>query len=140
MYESSLMGTMERVLQEIERALRARHMSARQASIEAVGNAELVKRLRRGEVPTVERLAALCEVLELELYVGPPRDRAPVDEDRLGLAVETAVLALRERAEALRPGDLARLVVAAYALIGAEGSANAERVHDLIRIAAGNRE
>ena len=140
MYDSPTMGTMERVLQEIERALRARHMSARQASIEAVGNAELVKRLRRGEVPTVERLAALCEVLELEFYIGPPRDSAPVDEDRLGLAVETAVLALRERAEALRPGDLARLVVAAYALIGAEGPANAERVHDLIRIAAGDRE
>ena len=30
---------------------------------QAVGNAELVKRMRRGEVPTVEPLAALCEVL-----------------------------------------------------------------------------
>ena len=86
------------------------------------------------------RFAALCEVLELESYVGPPRDSAPVDGDRLGLAVETAVLTLRERAEALRSGDLARLVVAAYALIGAEGSVNAERVHDLVRIAAGSRE
>ena len=128
---------MDRVLQEIERALQARGVSARQASIEAVGNAELVKRMRRGEVPTVERIEALCEVLELEFYIGPQRDDAPIDEQRLELAVETAVRALEVKAEDSSPGDLARLVVAVYGLIGKEGSANAARVRELVRIVGG---
>ena len=114
-------------------------MSARQASIEAVGNAELVKRMRRGEVPTVERLEALCEVLELEFYVGPERDAAPIDEQRLELAVDTAVRAQMGKEEDLSPGDLARLVVAVYGLIGKEGSANAARVRELVRIVGGER-
>ena len=128
---------MDEVLQEIERALRARGMSARRASIEAVGNAELVKRIRRGEVPTVERLEALCEVLELEFYVGEPRDAAPIDEPRLERAVETAVRALDGKAGDLIPRDLARLVAAVYGLIGKEGSANAARVRELVRIVGG---
>ena len=130
---------MEAVLEEIEQALRTRGMSARQASIEAVGNDAFVKRMRSGQVPTTERLAALCEVLELEFYVGPPRDAAPVDEERLGSAVQTAVRALDVKAEDVGAEDLARLVVAVYGLIGREGSANAARVRELVRIVRGER-
>jgi len=45
---------------------------------QAVGNAEFVKRMRRGELQTVEPLAAFCEVLWLEFYVGPQRDDPPL--------------------------------------------------------------
>ena len=130
---------MEAVLDEIEKALRARGISARQASIEAVGNDAFVKRMRSGQVPTTERLAALCEVLELEFYVGPPRDSAPVDEERLGIAVQTAVRALDVNSQDVGPEDLASLVVAVYGLIGKEGSANTARVRELVRIVGGEQ-
>ena len=125
---------MDDVLEEIEQALVARGISARRASIEAVGNASLVKRMRSGEVPTVERLAALCDVLDLDFHVGRRRDPAPVDEDRLQLAVKTAVGALEACGHSLGHGEAARLVVAIYGLIGQEGVANAARVRELVRV------
>ena len=123
---------------EIESALRARGMSARQASLDAVGNPELVRRMRRGQVPTVERLRALCEVLDLEFYVGRRREPAPVDERRLELAVETAVRALEAKGKDASHGDTARLVVAVYQLIGEEG-AHAPRVRQLLRMVSEGR-
>ena len=124
---------MEDLLQEIERALRARGMSAHQASIEAVGNAELVKRMRRGEVPTVTRFRQLCEVLDLEFFVGPKRDRAPVDEKRLEAAVETTERAIEASGVTLTHGERARLQVALYELIGREG-AGAARVRTVLQL------
>ena len=130
---------MDELLEQIEQALVARGMSARRASIEAVGNASLVKRMRSGEVPTVERLAALCDVLDLDFYVGRRRDPAPVDEDRLQLAVETAVGALEASGHSLGHGEAARLVVAVYGLIGQEGAANAARVRELVGLVVEGR-
>ena len=124
---------MEDLLQEIERALRARGMSAHQASIEAVGNAELVKRMRRGEVPTVTRFRQLCEVLNLEFVVGPKRDPAPVDEKRLEAAVETTERAIEASGVTLTHAERARLQVALYELIGREG-AGAARVRTVLQL------
>ena len=126
---------MEDLLQEIERALRARGMSAHQASIEAVGNAELVKRMRRGEVPTVTRFRQLCEVLDLEFFVGPKRDPAPVDEKRLEAAVETTERAIETSGATLTHAERARLQVALYEVVGREGR-GAARVRTVLELLA----
>ena len=39
----------------------------------AHGSPELIRDMRRGHVPSVERLRSLCDSLGLEFYVGPPR-------------------------------------------------------------------
>ena len=124
---------MEEVLEVVEEALRARGMSAREASILAVGNDGLIKRMRGGRIPTVTRLADLCEVLGLEFYVGPQREGAPVHEERLLLALRTVGRALETVGRAQAPlADTARLVVLVYGLLGAEGEVNAERVRELV--------
>ena len=64
---------MDDILREIDDALRRHGMSARAASIRAHGSPELIRDMRRGHVPSVERLRSLCEALGLEFYVGPPR-------------------------------------------------------------------
>lgn len=61
------------ILREIDDALRRHGISARAASIRAHGSPELIRDMRRGHVPSVERLRSLCESLGLEFYVGPPR-------------------------------------------------------------------
>lgn len=71
---------MEDILRMIELALERRGISARAASIRAQGAPELIRDMRRGHVPSVVRLRALCEVLGLEFYVGPPRWRRAEDD------------------------------------------------------------
>ena len=124
---------MEELIEVIEEALRAKGLSAREASILSVGNDGLVKRMRSGRTPTVTRLADLCEVLDLEFYVGPQREGAPVDEERLLLALQTVGRAL-EAAGRGNAGlrDTAALVVAVYGLLGTQGELNAERVRALV--------
>ena len=65
---------MEDILREIDAALRRHGISARAASIRAHGSPELIRDMRRGHVPSVERLRSLCEALDLEFYVGPSRE------------------------------------------------------------------
>lgn len=67
------------ILREIDAALERRGISARAASIRAQGAPEMIRDMRRGHVPSVERLRSLCEVLGLEFYVGPPRWRRSED-------------------------------------------------------------
>ncbi len=69
----------EDILREIDAALERRGISARAASIRALGAPELIRDMRRGHVPSVERLRSLCDVLGLEFYVGPPRWRRAED-------------------------------------------------------------
>ena len=131
---------MRELLAEIERAVRARGWSARQASIEAVGTPDLISNMRRGKIPAVDRVQALCEALGLEFYVGRPREAVPIDEDRLAAAVETVESALGGDAGTLDAAAKARLVTAVYALVGPGGrAANADRVRELIRVARGGR-
>ena len=124
---------MQDLLDEIERAVRARGWSARQASMRAVGTPELIRDMRRGRVPSVERVRALCEVLDLEFYVGPPRSGNPVDPRRLERAVETAESVLAATGRTLTHGEKARMVATVYDLIGeGSGRANAMRVIQLV--------
>ena len=129
---------MRDLLRTIEQALQARGWSARQASLQAVGTSDLITNMRRGRVPSVARLQALCDVLDLEFYVGPPRAALPVDERRLALALEAAEHGLAAAGRALDAPDRARLVAAVYQLIGDEGApAAAARVQGLVEMVAG---
>ena len=129
---------MEELVAEINRALRQRGLSAREASMRAVGSPELVRDMRRGYVTSVAKFQALCEVLDLEFYVGPRREEVPVDERRLGLAVEAAERGLEGSGQALGYGQKARLLVEVYQLIGRDGGAgNAARLRRLIGTAGG---
>ena len=129
---------MQDLLAEIERALEERGMSARQASMEAIGNPDMVRGLRRGRPPTVDRLRAICEVLDLEFYVGRRRAPDPLDERRLELAVETAERGLAASGRTLSHPDKARFFVAVYQLIGEEHApANAARVRQVLRMVSG---
>ena len=65
------------LLKIIDRALNEQGISARQASIFATGTPELIRNMRRGRVPSVERFCALCDVLNLEFYVGPKYHQEP---------------------------------------------------------------
>ena len=66
------------LLKIIDRALDEQGISARQASLLATGTPELIRNMRRGRVPSVERFCALCDVLNLEFYVGPKyRQKSP---------------------------------------------------------------
>ena len=116
----------------INRALRARGCSARQASIEA-GSSELIRNLRRGRMPSVERLQVLCEVLNLEFYIGPAREAGAIDEPRLREAVASTERTLGARGIAMEPEAKADAVAAIYDLLDRERSpATAARVEQLI--------
>ena len=123
---------MEDLMTTINRALRARGCSARQASLEA-GSPELIRNLRRGRMPSVERLQVLCEVLELEFYIGPAREAGAIDERRLREAVASTERTLGARGIALEPDAKADAVAAIYDLLDRERSpATAARVEQLI--------
>ena len=72
----------------------------------AVDNPHLVANMRRGQSPSVDRVQALCEVLELEFYIGPKRGTFTVDEERLALALETAERGLSKGERAM---DIAQM-------------------------------
>ena len=124
---------MDDLLGTINRALRARGWSARQASIEAVGSHELIRDMRRGRLPSVERLKALCDVLDLEFYVGPRREARTIDEQRLEDAVDRTERTLETHAIALDTRAKAQAIVAVYELLDRESApATAARVKRLI--------
>ena len=117
----------------VNRALRVRGWSARKASLEAVGHPELVRDLRRGRVPTVGSLEALCDVLDLEFYVGPRRQMGAIDELRLEEAVQSIERAVVANGITLQPEPKARAVVAVYELLDRDREpATAARVKRLI--------
>ena len=110
----------ESLIDTIERALKDRGWSARQASLAAGGSQDLVSNIRRGRIPSAERVEALCEVLGLEFYVGAHRsETATFDAHQLAVAIEEL-----EREDgpasiaALSPLERARLLIAAYELVG----------------------
>lgn len=113
---------MEDLLETIDAALRARGCSARHASLEAVGNEEYLRGLRRGRMRAIEKFRSLCQVLGLEFYVGPARAVGLVDERRLEEAIQTADQLLEEGGFILASADKARVVGAVYEILGEERS------------------
>ena len=111
---------MDDLLRIVERALRSRGWSARQASMATLDNPHLVANLRRGQISSVDRVQALCEALGLEFYIGPKRGTFTVDEERLALALETAERGLSKGERAMDIAQKAQLVAAVYEFIDAE--------------------
>lgn len=68
-----------RIQATVERALRERHVSARRASLDVVGNDGLIRDIRAGRLPGLDRIEALYEYLGLEFYHGPRRGPATPD-------------------------------------------------------------
>ena len=109
---------MEDLLKEILQAVKRRGWSARQASMMAVGTPELIRDMRRGRVPSVERFRALCEVLGLEFYVGRPRSESPLVPERLERAIEFTEKMNDRSPNGLTHAERARIASSAYALMG----------------------
>lgn len=65
---------MEDILRTIDRALERLGLTDRAASLKATGRTYTLREMRRGSMPRLDTLRALCETLELEFYIGPPRD------------------------------------------------------------------
>ena len=127
---------MEALPDIINRALRARGCSARQASLEA-GSPELIRNIRRGQVPSVARLRTLCEVLDLDFYIGPRREAGAVDEERLFEAVVALERAVAAGTISLTPRARAAAIVEVYELFDQQRSpATAARVQRLVEALA----
>ena len=129
---------MRELLELIDEVLAERRWSARQASIEAVGTPNVIMNMRRGRVPSINRLRALCDVLGLEFYIGRSRTvpGAEFDVDRLALALDAVAVGFPDADRRLSVHDRAQLLVAVYALLdGSDTSASAARVRELIAIA-----
>ena len=128
---------MRELLELIDEVLAERRWSARQASIEAVGTPNVIMNMRRGRVPSIHRLRALCDVLGLEFYIGRPRTVRGVDFDveRLALALDAVAAGFPDADRRLSLHDRAQLLVAVYSLLGeSAASASAARVRELIAI------
>ena len=102
--------------------------------MEAVGSPELIRDMRSGWVPSVERFKALCEVLDLEFYVGPRRVKDSVDVPRLEQALETADQVLAETGREFGAGGQGEGRVRGLRphRRGARGRASVARVVNLI--------
>ena len=100
---------MQDILAAIDRALKERGISARRASLLGTSDPSAIRDMRRGRVPSVERIRALCAALDLEFYVGPRRHAEPGDTaltpgqiSRLAGAV-SELAAILDEAERVRP-------------------------------------
>ena len=125
---------MREILDIIEQALQERGMSARRASLEAGGTPETIRDMRRGRVPSVERVRDLCRVLDLEFYMGPRRGEAGIPPLKADSAESATVLnGLNALREELRSGlaDLRRDVGALVqsAEIPADGGDGTDAPH-----------
>lgn len=63
----------DRIRDAVEQALQAQNVSARRASIDVVGHDGLIRDIRAGRLPSVDRIEALFDYLGLEAYFGPKR-------------------------------------------------------------------
>ena len=58
-----------------------RDVSDRRLSMLATGSTDTIRNIRRGSNPRTDTLEALCGVLGVEVYVGPPQDAADREKD-----------------------------------------------------------
>lgn len=63
----------DRIRTVVDQALLDQKMSARRASMAVVGHDGLIRDIRAGRLPSVDRIEALFEYLGLEAYFGPKR-------------------------------------------------------------------
>lgn len=78
--------TSDRVRELVDAALVRKKMSARQASIQVVGHDGLIRDIRAGRLPGLDKLQVLFELLDIDLHFGPASEQSsysppPPDED-----------------------------------------------------------
>lgn len=66
----------DRIRAVVDQALLDQKVSARQASMAVVGHDGLIRDIRAGRLPSIDRVEALFEFLGLEAYFGPKRRQA----------------------------------------------------------------
>lgn len=69
--------TSDRVRALVEAGLKRKGISGRQASLQLVGHDGLIRDIRAGRLPGIDKLETLFDLLDLEFYFGPPRDHGP---------------------------------------------------------------
>jgi len=89
---------LSRIRSDIDEALKQRGVSARQVSIDIAGHDGVIRDIRAGKMPGVDRVDALYRYLGLEFYIGPrrveEREEAPFPEtDFVLVPLYEAVLA-----------------------------------------------
>ena len=132
---------MDDLIAEVNRALRARGWSAQYASRQLGGSPEFIRNLRRGYVTSIGKFRNLCDILDLEFYVGPKREPGAVDERRLGQAILTLERVLLDTGYVLDPEDRASVVAALYALNLDQSSPNsASQVKTILAAMTGGRK
>ena len=132
------MQSMRDLLVLIDEVLAERRWSARRVSIEVCGNPHQIARMRAGQVPSAERLRALCEALGLEFYVGRRRElpSESLDVARIGLALEALEAGFPGWDRDLAVSDRAQLIVAVHRLIDdRDPTLSTGAVRDLIALA-----
>lgn len=97
---------MDPILDEIDKALKRKGLSAAAASKEAAGHYSLIKNMKAskagGKRYSVETLEKLAEVLDLELYFGPRRPELDSEPVRIARMIQEQygdVLAIANNAE-----------------------------------------
>ena len=131
---------MDDLIDEVNRALRARGWSAQHASRQLGGSPEFIRNLRRGYVTSLAKFRSLCEILDLEFYVGPKREPGSIDERRLEQAVGTLERVLLDSDFVLDPEDKAAAITALYAFTLDEHSpATTARVKRILAAMTGGR-
>lgn len=129
---------MDDVIEEVNRALRARGWSARYASRQLGGSPEFIRNLRRGYFQSILKFRSLCELLDLEFYVGPRREMGAADERRIEEAIAATERMLSDAHLVLGSEDKAGVVAAVYGFIGEDRSpSTTARVNRLIVAMAG---
>ncbi len=131
---------MDDLIAEVNRALRARGWSAQHASRQLGGSPEFIRNLRRGYFTSLAKFRNLCEILELEFYVGPKREPGAIDERRLEQAIATLERVLVESDFVLDPEDKASAVAALYAFnLDDPSPATTTRVKRILSAMTGGR-
>lgn len=131
---------MDDLIDEVNRALRARGWSAQHASRQLGGGPEFIRNLRRGYVTSLAKFRSLCEILDLEFYVGPKREAGAIDERRLEQAIATLERVLLDSDFVLHPEDKASAITALYAFTLDEHTpATTARVERILAAMAGGR-
>ncbi|MBF9049916.1 hypothetical protein GTA62_12910 [Roseobacter sp. HKCCD9010] len=128
----------------IEEALESKGVSARQASLDVVGHDGLIRDIRAGRLPSIDKLQALSEYFGLELYIGPPISREAIedakkrasvfsDAERLAAAISAVEEGLSQSRRKMKPAKKAEVILLAYELLGDVEDGAEEKIIRLIK-------
>ena len=128
----------------IEEALASKGVSARQASLDVVGHDGLIRDIRAGRLPSIDKLQALSEYFGLELYIGPPISREAIEDakkrasvfsdvERLAAAISAVEEGLSQSKRKMKPAKKAEVILLAYELLGDVEDGAEEKIIRLIK-------